>query len=62
MYNVADGKVINNFFKAVNGGIGIGDVANDIIVYGSKMYISVSADNIIWVTDLNAKIIGKIEL
>lgn len=62
MYNIADGAVTNNCFKAVNGGIGIGDVANDIIVYGSKMYISVSADNIIWVTDLNAKIIGKIEL
>lgn len=62
MYDAASGAVTNNYFKAVNDGIGIGDTANDIIVYGSKMYITVSSDNIIWVTDLNAKVIGKIEL
>lgn len=62
MYNIADGTVVNNYFKAVNSGIGIGDTANDIIVYGNKMYITVSTDNIIWVTDLNAKIIRKIEI
>ena len=62
MYDVTTGAVTNNYFKAVNEGIGIGDTANDIIVYGNKMYITVSSDNIIWVTDLNAKVIGKIEL
>lgn len=60
MYNVKTGEVVQNYFKVING-VGLGDTANDIMIYGGKMYITVSTDNIIWVTDLDAKVIGKIE-
>ena len=41
-------------FASVNGR-GLGDTANDIMVYGSKMYIAVSESNTVEITDLNAK-------
>lgn len=41
-------------FASVNGR-GLGDTANDIMVYGSKMYITVSESNTVEITDLNAK-------
>lgn len=47
-------------FKAANG-IDLGDVAQDIIVYGNKMYIAVYNSGIIYVTDKNAKILGSIK-
>lgn len=33
----------------------LGDIANDMLIYGSKMYIAVSNSNTIEITDLNAK-------
>ena len=41
-------------FASVNGR-GLGDTANDIMVYGAKMYIAVSESNTIEITDLTAK-------
>lgn len=41
-------------FASVNGR-GLGDTANDIMVYGSKMYIAVSESNTIEITDITAK-------
>ena len=59
-FDVAAGAVVDKeYFKAVNG-FAIGDTANDILLYGGKMYIAVATDNIIWVTDLDAKVIDKI--
>lgn len=60
MLDVKTGEVVQNYFSAVND-MGLGDTANDIMIYGGKMYITVSTDNIIWVTDLNAKVVTKIE-
>ncbi|WP_455642816.1 DUF5074 domain-containing protein [Parabacteroides sp.] len=40
---------------------GLGDTANDMIVYGSKMYIAVYGSNIIEVTDLSGKSIKQIK-
>ena len=59
-YDTESGAVVQNYFKTVNN-YAIGDTANDIIVYGQKMYITVTGDNIIWVTDLNARVLAKLE-
>ena len=40
---------------------GLGDTANDMIVYGSKMYIAVYGSSIIEVTDLSGKSIKQIK-
>lgn len=60
-YNITSGAVVKDCFSAKNNR-GIGDTANDIVVCGDKMFIAVSTDEIIWVTDANAEIISKIEL
>lgn len=59
-YSFDDASVKNNCFFDVNGK-GIGDTANDICVYGSKMYIAVAGENVIWVTDKDAHILQQIE-
>lgn len=41
-------------FSSVNGK-GLGDTANDMLIYGSKMYIAVDVSNTIEIMDLNAK-------
>lgn len=54
-YYDSDAKELNTkVFSAVNGR-GLGDTANDILIYGSKMYIAVDVSNTIEVMDLNAK-------
>ncbi len=45
-----DGAIINGYFARQNGK-GLGDIAQDIIVYGSKSYITVSESQTIWVID-----------
>lgn len=47
-------------FKTVNG-IEMGDAAQDMIVYGSKMYISMYNSGVIYVTDKNAKLLATIK-
>lgn len=42
-------------------GKALGDVGQDMLVYGSKMYISVYASNVIYVTDKAGKIVGEIK-
>lgn len=44
----------SKLFSSVNKR-GLGDTANDMLVYGSKIYIAVSNSNTIEITDLNAK-------
>ncbi|RHJ86617.1 hypothetical protein DW103_02850 [Parabacteroides sp. AM08-6] len=53
-YNPVTKELKTKVFSSVNGR-GLGDTANDMIVYGSKMYIAVTNSNTIEVTDLNAK-------
>lgn len=55
------GIVQNNYFEKQNGRP-IGDTANDIAIYGSKMYIIVNVSSTIEVTDLEAKSIKQIPL
>lgn len=53
-YDAVSKQLDRKVFAAVNGR-GLGDTANDMVVYGSKMYIAVTNSNTIEVTDLNAK-------
>jgi hypothetical protein len=60
MYNVETGVVTDGYFEAQNGRK-LGDTGQDIIVYGNKMYISMSGASTVEVTDLNAKSIEQIK-
>ena len=60
MYDASTGAVAQGYFELVNGRK-LGNTANDVIVYGSKMYIAVSDEGVIEVTDLNAKSLNQIE-
>ncbi|MDR2473297.1 MAG: hypothetical protein LBD53_07045 [Tannerella sp.] len=60
LYNVEDSTATTDYFLTQNGR-GLGNTAQDIIVYGSKIYISVYGEKRIEVTDLDAKIIKTIE-
>lgn len=46
LYNTTTGAISNNHFSNSNGR-GLGDVAQDAIIYGSKLYIAVSFSNTI---------------
>ena len=60
MYDMEDGTVVKDIFEAQNGRR-LGDTGQDIIVYGSKMYIAVYGESTIEVTDLEAKSISQIK-
>ena len=60
-FNMLTGAVSTNVFSKANGK-GLGDSANDIIVYGSKMYIAVTGSAVVFVTDLSGKIVKEIQL
>lgn len=59
-YNMDTQKTDPDAFKRRNER-GLGDTANDMIVYGSKMYIAVYNSNVIEVTDLKGKSIKQIK-
>lgn len=59
MYDASTGKVTHNYFELQNGRC-IGNTANDILVYGSKVYIAVAGESTIEVCDLNAKSIEQL--
>ena len=54
------GAVVQNYFELQNGR-GLGNTANDIIVYGSKMYIAVAGESTIEIASLDAKSISQIK-
>ena len=60
MCNLETGVVEQSYFEAQNGRC-LGNNANDIIVYGSKIYIAVSGESTIEVASLDAKSIKQIE-
>ncbi len=60
-FNMLTSAVSANVFSKTNGK-GLGDSANDIIIYGSKMYIAVTGSAVVFVTDFNGKIVKEIEL
>lgn len=53
-YNPETKELTTKVFAAANGR-GLGDTANDMVIYGSKMYIAVTESAIIEVTDLSGK-------
>jgi len=59
MYNIENNTVTKDIFEVQNSRR-LGDTGQDIIVYGSKMYITVSGESTIEVTDLEAKSIKQI--
>lgn len=60
MYDESTGDAVQNYFALQNGGRGLGNTANDMIVYGSKMYIAVAGESTIEVAGLDAKSIKQI--
>lgn len=60
MYDASTGEAAQNFFERQNGRL-LGNTANDIVVYGSKMYIAVAGESTIEITDLDAKSIKQVE-
>ncbi len=59
-YNTDSSKLSTNVFEAQNSSLHLGDTGQDILIYGSKMYISVNESGIIYVTNLKGKILDKI--
>ena len=59
-YDLATGATVQNWFEQQNGR-GLGNTANDIIVYGSKMYIAVAGESTIEIASLDAKSLGQLK-
>lgn len=59
-YDFETKQVEMDLFKKVNNR-GLGDTANDLLVYGSKMYIAVYGSNTIEVADLEGKSLKQIK-
>ncbi|WP_158712810.1 DUF5074 domain-containing protein [Parabacteroides pacaensis] len=59
-YNLKTDAYEGNIFLTANGK-GIGDTANDIVAYGSKLYMAVTGSNIIYVLDKSGKILQEIQ-
>lgn len=60
-YSYSDGTVtapLDDAFMSVNG-VGLGEGAQNALVYGSKMYIPMDQSNIIWVVDATSLKIEK---
>lgn len=60
-FDLLSGTLTTNIFSTQNGR-GIGDSANDMLIYGSKMYISVTGSAVVFITDLKGKLIDQVEL
>lgn len=59
LYDIKEGTIIKDVFEAQNGRR-LGETGQDIIIYGSKMYISMTDEMTVEVTDLDAKSIKQI--
>ena len=60
MFDAETGDVSQECFLQKNGR-GLGNTANDIIAYGSKLYIAVAGESTIEITSLDAKSLKQIE-
>ena len=61
-YNFSNSTPVTDFYQTANGS-GLGDTGNDMIIYGSKMYIVMNVSSYLEVDDaLTAKSIKKIDL
>jgi YVTN family beta-propeller protein len=61
-YNFATGEVSEECVFFAQNGRRLGDIGNDILIYGGKIYISVGFSSTIEITDLNFKSIKQISL
>lgn len=55
-YNTKTNELVEDIFEEQNGKK-LGDTAQDIIIYGEKMYITVNVSNMIYITDLKGKLV-----
>lgn len=60
-YDFETGELNQNVFKSINGRE-LGDTANDMIIYGSKMYIAVTDASTLEIVDLTGKSLQQIKL
>lgn len=60
-YDIDKKTLTTDVFYNMNNNQKLGDLAQDMVIYGSKMYITVTRSNNIFVTDLSAKILYTIE-
>jgi hypothetical protein len=60
LYDIEKGTTTQCVFEAQNGRR-LGDIGQDLIVYGSKLYIAMSEESTIEVTDLEAKSVKQIK-
>ncbi|MDD4590336.1 MAG: hypothetical protein WCS17_14210 [Prevotella sp.] len=58
--NIDKNTAVTDTFSIINGR-GLGDTPNDMILYGSKMYVAVYRSNVIDVIDLSGKSIKQIK-
>jgi hypothetical protein len=59
-YNFSTQKTTEKVFQVQNGQ-SLGDTGQDLLVYGSKIYITVHGSNIIFITDLQGKLLSSIQ-
>lgn len=52
VYDYVTGTATQNAFATKNG-ISLGDTAEDVLLYGSKLYVSVTESNLVWVINPN---------
>jgi YVTN family beta-propeller protein len=50
-YNSSTGTATTDFFAKANNGTGLGDTGNDMVIYGTKMYIVVNGSGVLIVAD-----------
>ena len=60
-FDIAKGELVNGWFAAKNGR-GLGDVAQDMVVYGSKAYVTVWGANSLEVIDTATGISRRVDL
>ncbi|MDR1544452.1 MAG: YncE family protein [Prevotellaceae bacterium] len=63
-YNCETGEYLQNIFSRINPNIvgGLGDVGNDLQIYGSRLYAVINYSNYVEVMDLKGRHIGEIEV
>lgn len=59
-YNKETKKCNPTVFESLNNGLKLGDTAQDLIVAGDSMFIAMSGSELIYVTDMNGKLVKKI--
>lgn len=60
LYNIETGKFTQEIYKTANGS-GLGDSAEQLLIYGGKMYVTVTGSNRIAILSLDGKLIKNIE-